>query len=89
MDAASKQMTEGRVAVGPGKRRLLETRWEVNAGWWAAIEQLAKQGEAQLAEGATRFVERMQPPRTEKELLLTTLVQHMSENRTRKQELTR
>lgn len=87
--AVATEMATGRVELGPGKKRLLETRRDVDAGWRGVIEQLARQGQDRLAETATRFVERMEPPQTEKELLMNALVQRVRKMRTRKQELIR
>lgn len=53
--------------IGTGKAKLLETREAVESGWQALSKFLASQGQLELAEQVHRFVERLPPPRTEKE----------------------
>lgn len=86
-EAAASQLEKGRVAVEPGKERLLKTRLDVESGWRRVIEQLTRQGQHELAIRTAHFLERMKPPQTEKELLTQELAQHMTGSRG--QELTR
>src|SRR6185312_1364866 len=65
----------GREAFGeglrtvPGKEVLIETRKAVERGWWKASEILAAQGQSELANEIKQFVSRMQPPRTDQEMI--------------------
>jgi len=64
-----------RFPVEPGKARMIETRRNVEQGWRAVAELLHSQGERHLAEGVSRFVEAMRPPRTDKELMIEQLLE--------------
>ena len=52
-----------------GKAAPLDTRKEVERGWWAASEILAAQGESKLATEVGRFVGQMLPPRADREMI--------------------
>jgi hypothetical protein len=72
--------------VEPGKRTLVETRWKIESGWQAIADNLARVNNQDLARAVQLFVERMPPPRTEKELIAA----RMSErNRAREHEAIR
>ena len=89
VDAAAKDVMKGHVPIEPGKARLIETRRDINRGWHGVIEQLHAQGEERLAQCAARFIERMPPPRTERETLAKQLYQHVHREHTRQMERTR
>jgi Relaxase/Mobilisation nuclease domain len=55
--------------VDPGKRTLVETRRRVENGWQNLALNLAKDGHHDLARDVQRFIVRMSPPRTERELV--------------------
>jgi hypothetical protein len=55
--------------VEPGKHTLVETRLKVESGWRTLAENLAKEDHLDLARDVQLFVDRMPPPRTEKELI--------------------
>jgi hypothetical protein len=55
--------------VEPGKASLLETRREVERGWWAVGDILVASGRLKLAAHVRRFVANMPPPLTERELI--------------------
>jgi hypothetical protein len=61
--------------VEPGKRTLVETRRMIENGWRTVADNLAKDGHQDLARDVQRFVERMPPPRTEKELIAARLLE--------------
>jgi hypothetical protein len=67
--ALLRELSCGRIRVEAGKARLLSTRSEVEAGWLAIRRRLLEEGRSTLAEEIQRFVQQMQPPRTEKEAL--------------------
>ncbi len=51
----------------PGKTTLIGTRKAIEKGWYAASEILAAQGQRELAAEVRQFVQRMPPPRTDRE----------------------
>jgi Relaxase/Mobilisation nuclease domain len=59
----------------PGKHALVETRRRIESGWQAVAESLTKSGHIDLARNIQLFVQRMQPPRTEKELIELRLIE--------------
>ena len=73
------QLRDGGLQSEPGKRTLLETRRQVQAGWLAAAEALAAAGHDQLADKVRRFVGQMRPALTTNEQLALALVQRTRE----------
>jgi hypothetical protein len=66
----ARQLTrDGDITPESGKARLLETRREVVRGWGEVANDLARQGEVQLAGAVRQFVSQMPPVRTERESL--------------------
>jgi hypothetical protein len=68
-EVVARELAGGQVKAEPSKSRLLETRREVVRGWNAVADNLVIQGDVELALAVRRFVDRMPPPRTEKEVL--------------------
>jgi hypothetical protein len=60
--------------VEPGKRKLVETRRKIEGGWQTLADNLAKDGHQDFASDVQLFVERMPPPRTEKEIIAARLL---------------
>lgn len=73
-EAVAADLLTGVLDVEPGKSILLKTRKEVELGWSTTIDILIAQGYPRLAANVRRFIERMRPPRTEKEQLARELV---------------
>ena len=67
VEAVAAELSKGNLRIESGKARLLETRREVEQGWWAVSEILAAEGRKELAERTTQFVEHFPPPITERE----------------------
>jgi MobA/VirD2-like, nuclease domain len=65
-----------RLRADPGKQALMETRKEVERGWWEVSEILAAQGQRELAAEVKRFVSRMPPPRSDREMIADELRKH-------------
>jgi hypothetical protein len=63
--------------VEPGKRTLVETRRIIASGWRGLADNLNKVGQQVLARDVQQFVERMPPPRTEKELIASRLLERI------------
>jgi hypothetical protein len=68
-EAMARELLNGDLRIEPGKARLLETRKEIQRGWFAVGDILAAQGRVELAQLVWRFVDEMPPPKTERELI--------------------
>ena len=66
-ESVARELRNGNIRAEPGKANLLQTRRDVEHGWRAASQILEREGQPALAAEVNRFVERMPPPRTEKE----------------------
>lgn len=75
MERAATHLAERRLPVDAGKPTLIRTRRRVEQGWRAVVLLLNSQGEQRLAESVGRFVEAMQPPRTESEVMMGHLIE--------------
>jgi len=66
--AVAREMTpDGEIKPELGKAELLETRYRIVRGWNAIADDLARQGQADLAQEVRRFVTQLPPVRTERE----------------------
>ena len=88
-EAVAAELLKGGVRAEPGKRTLLETRRQVESGWYSVADKLAKDGHADLANDVRRFVDRMPSARTDRELIANELRQRIREPRVRDQHPTR
>lgn len=77
------ELLRGRFRVEPGKETLVQTRKEVARGWREVSETLAAQGQNGLAAEVMRFVERMPPLKTDREMIAEELRKHQRNARTR------
>jgi hypothetical protein len=68
-EAIAAELLKANSHVEPGKRTLVETRRIIESGWRTLADNLAKIGHQDLARDIQLFVEKMPPPRTEKELI--------------------
>jgi hypothetical protein len=64
---------------------LVETRRQVESGWHAVADKLAKGGRADLARDVQRFVERMSTVRTEREQMAAEILNKARERTIREQ----
>jgi len=64
-----RELSREKLRDEPGKKALIETRKAIERGWWEASEILAAQGQRELAREVVRFVGRMPPPRTDREVI--------------------
>lgn len=69
-EAIASDLLKGGIRLEPGKRRLVETRRAVEAGWRSVANLLSGDGRRELAQDIRRFAERMQPARTDMEWLI-------------------
>ena len=80
IEAVAAELLKGDLRVEPGKSTLLATRKDVERGWRATSDVLLAQGHPELAAQVRQFVDRMVPPRTEKEQVAARLTERAQEN---------
>jgi hypothetical protein len=68
-EAVARELLRGDLRIEQGKARLLETRKEVERGWFAVGDILMAEGRRKLANEAWRFAAEMPPAKTERELI--------------------
>jgi len=66
-EAVAAELLRGHLRVEAGKAKLLETRREVERGWWAVSDILVTEGRPELAAQVRRFSAQMPPPWTDRE----------------------
>jgi hypothetical protein len=82
-DAVARELLKGDLRFEQGKPRLLETRKEVERGWFAVSDILMAEGRKELAKEVWRFAAEMPWPNTERELIAEVLRRRVSDARTR------
>jgi hypothetical protein len=82
-EAVAAELSKGNLRLEAGKAKLLETRREVERGWWVVSDILVAEGRPELAAQARRFSAQMPPPRTDRELIAEALQRHTREGQTR------
>jgi hypothetical protein len=88
-EAVAAELLKGNTPIDPGKRKLVDTRLQVENGWRFVADVLSKDGHHNLANDVRRFVERMSPAKTEREQIARELQQHVRDGRVRDLRLTR
>jgi Relaxase/Mobilisation nuclease domain len=73
--AVAGELRRGHVRAESGKSTLVDTRRKVEAGWQTIADRLHSVGQRELACNVQQFVDRMPPPRTEKELITERLLE--------------
>lgn len=63
--SAAGELRDGGAPSEKGKQRLVDTRRDVERGWWAFADTAARAGMRDLAAQARRFIDRMPPARTD------------------------
>jgi len=76
VDRTASLLHGGDISVEPGKTVLIETRKAVERGWQATSKALIAQGHLELAAAVQRFLTQMRPPRTDREQLASTIIEH-------------
>ena len=66
--SVARELASGGLRPEPGRERLVETRTDVTRGWNAMAELLKTQAHRELASVVRRFVDRMPPPQTERQV---------------------
>jgi hypothetical protein len=72
-EAVAAELSKGSLRVEAGKAKLLETRRDVERGWWAVSDILVAEERPELAAQVTRFAAQMPPVRTDRELIAEAL----------------
>jgi Relaxase/Mobilisation nuclease domain len=80
-ESISRELSQGVLKPGPGKDQLVNTRREVVRGWEATAQLLDSQGQRELAGQVRGFVDRMPPPRTERQWIADQLWAHLRSRR--------
>jgi hypothetical protein len=89
-EEVDRDLLRERIRAEPGKENLIETRKEVEQGWWKVSEILAAQGQRKLAAEARRFVGQMPPPKSDREMIADELrKRHRDRNARAREQLTR
>ena len=81
-EAVAAELLKGNLRVEAGKAKLLETRREVEQGWWAVSDILVAEGRPELAAQVRRFSAEMPPPWTDRESIAEALRRRSREVRT-------
>jgi hypothetical protein len=81
VEAVAAELLKGSSRVEPGKRTLMETRRKVGSGWQTLADYLVKDGRQDLANDVRQFVDRMPPPRTEREQIADELLSRTPRDR--------
>jgi hypothetical protein len=82
-EAVARDLLKGDLRIEQGKARLLETRKEIERGWFAVGDILMAEGRKELAKEVWRFAAEMPPPKTERELIAGDLQSRVREARKR------
>jgi hypothetical protein len=72
-EAVAAELLKGNLRAEAGKAKLLETRREVERGWWALSDILVVEGRPELAAQVRRFSAQMPPPWTDRESIAEAL----------------
>ena len=75
-EAVAAELLKGNLRVEAGKAKLLETRREVERGWWAVSDFILQGGHPELAQQIIRFTAQLPPPRTDREQVAGRLMEH-------------
>lgn len=68
-EGLTSELLKGNLRIEPGKSKLLDTRREVQRGWRVISDILLAQGHPELAAQVRHFLDKMPPPRTDRELV--------------------
>jgi hypothetical protein len=72
-EAVEADLLKGNLRVEAGKAKLLQTRREVERGWWAVSDILVAEGRLELAAQVRRFSAEIPPARTDRESIAEAL----------------
>jgi predicted transcriptional regulator len=83
VEEVGREFLRGRIRAEPGRETLIETRKDVERGWWEVSEILAARGQRELAAKVKWFVGRMPPPRSDRDMIVETLRKQQLDARVR------
>lgn len=89
LESIVEELAKGGIRVEPGKAKLVHTRKNVTEGWRAISTILLGEGKRELAAEVQQFLNRMKPPRTEKEWLASELLHRARDARVRERSFVR
>lgn len=89
LEIVASELRSGNRRAEPAKAKLVETRAQVERGWIAASELLASQGLPELAQQVRQFVDKMSPPRTDRERVAEQLIKRTQARRVEERSRTR
>lgn len=81
VESAVADLVRGELPHEPGRVSLSRTRQNVEQGWLATARVLADGGHQQLADDVLQFVANLPAPKTEREIILGKLRQHVKDPR--------
>lgn len=79
--AVAHGLSQGRLRNDAGKAKLLTTRSNVERGWRAVVRLLERDGDRELAQRVTGFIDQMPAPWTERDFIAAELAQHAGRSR--------
>ena len=82
-EEVGRELLKGDLRIEQGKAQLLDTRKEVQRGWFAVADILTAEGPKELANEVWRFATELPPPLTDRELVRENLRNQMGEARGR------
>jgi hypothetical protein len=83
VEGVARELLRGDLLLEKGRARLVETRKEVERGWFAVGDILMAHSQEQLAKQVWRFATAMAPPMTERERIGEDLRRQVREARSR------
>ena len=83
VEEVRRELLRGKVTAARCKGALIETREDVERGWWGVSQILAAQGQQDLAAEVTRYVGQMPPPMSDRELIAEALRKQFRDSQAR------
>jgi Relaxase/Mobilisation nuclease domain len=87
-EAVATELLKGTRVTEPAKAALVRTRSDVESAWGGVSEALRSAGRSDVAAEVGRFIDRLEPPRTDRERIEAALIQRAREPRVQKQSKT-
>jgi hypothetical protein len=75
-EGVARELLGGNLRIESGKAEVLQTRQQVERGWWAISDILVATGRPELAAEVRRFSAQMPPPCTDRELVVEAIRRH-------------
>jgi hypothetical protein len=81
-ETVARELLKGDLRIEQGNARLIETRKQIERGWFAVGDILMGEGRKELANDVWRFAAELPPPKTERELIADGLRRRVRDART-------